>query len=68
MAKKNASLNETSLQRTHRITVMLNDREMETLQRYLKKYRISNKSEFVRRAVMEAAIHRLMEDAPTLFD
>lgn len=47
---------------------MLNDKEHNTLNRYLEKYKIKNKSKFVREALMHTVIKRLEEDYPSLFD
>lgn len=54
--------------RTHRETITLNDDENKFLIRYLKKYKISNKSKFIRETLMRSIIVRFEEDHPTLFD
>lgn len=57
----------TSL-RTHRQIFTLNDQENKVLERYIAKYKVQNKSKFIRETVMVAIIKRLEEDHPTLFD
>ena len=54
--------------RTHRQIFTLNDEENKALIRYINKYKISNKSKFIRETLMLAIIRKLEEDHPTLFD
>ena len=54
--------------RTHRETITLNDEEYKFLNRYMGKYKISNKSKFIRETLMRTIIVRFEEDHPTLFD
>ncbi len=67
-AKKNQIKKVKTMKRVHRVTFMLNDKEMEALERYIKKYRVQSKSKFVREALMLTVIRKLEEDSPTLFD
>lgn len=46
----------------------LNDLEDKALERYLKKYKIENKSKFIRELLMSEVIRRLEMDSPTLFE
>lgn len=57
----------TSL-RTHRQMFCLNNEENKVLNRYLSKYKVQNKSKFIRETLMVAIIRRLEKDNPTLFD
>jgi hypothetical protein len=54
--------------RTHRHIFTLNDEENKALERYLQKYKVQNKSKFIRETVMLSIIRKLEEDHPTLFD
>jgi len=67
-ANKNKIQKIKTMKRIHRVTFMLNDKEMEALERYIKKYRVQSKSKFVREALMLTVIRKLEEDSPTLFD
>ena len=69
MAKKAFSpvLKRKSL-RTHRQMFMLNDEEERALNRYIEKYRVRNKSKFIRETSMIAIIRQFENDHPTLFD
>ena len=59
---------EDRLRRTNRLSMMLNNREMRALGIYCNRYRIKNKSEFVRETVMKAIIKRFEEEHPTLWE
>lgn len=54
--------------RTHRQIFTLNDEENKALERYLLKYKVQNKSKFIRETLMLSIIRKLEEDHPTLFD
>ncbi|MGA1978832.1 MAG: hypothetical protein ABSG89_13425 [Bacteroidales bacterium] len=47
---------------------MLNDREMRALGIYCSRYRIKNKSEFMRETLMKAIIKRFDEEHPSLWE
>ena len=70
MAKKDSVKikKKSTLKRTNRHMFMLNDLEQNALNRYLKKYRIQNKSKFIRETIMKQVIVQLEKDSPTLFD
>jgi len=54
--------------RTIRATFLLNKEEAECIGRYLSKYRITNKSRWIRETLMSTVIDNLVKDYPTLFD
>jgi len=69
MAKKTANLvSKRNSLRTHRQTFTLNDEENKALNRYISKYKVLNKSKFIRETLMIAIIRKMEEDHPTLFD
>lgn len=74
MAKKNkkceveSGSRESALKRRHRAGFLLNDKELEAIDAYCKKYKIKNKSQFMRETVMRNVIDTFLEDYPTLFD
>ena len=55
------------LTRKNTLAVMLNDEEMKALNRFIERYKIQNKSRFVREAVMTVILRKMEEDHPTLF-
>lgn len=71
MAKKKTQIvlkQRNKLVRIHRITFLLNDKEMDAVNRYVKRYRVQNKSRFYRETLIRAILKQFDEDAPTLFD
>lgn len=79
MAKKSKSANKknstvdytdriTAYKRKHRAGFMLNDIEMEAVKAYCKKYKIQNKSKFMRETVLRYVMEQFLEDYPTLFE
>ncbi len=75
MAKKakDPGLNKTNsgddtLKRKHKATFLLNDKELEAFEVYCKRYRVKNKSRFMRESVMRTVMDKFMEDYPTLFE
>ncbi len=59
---------EDRLKRINRLSVMLNNREMRALGIYCNRYRVKNKSEFLRETVMKAILKRFEEEHPTLWE
>ena len=53
--------------RKNKLAVMLNDEEMKALNRFVEKYKVKNKSRFVRETLMTAILKKFDEDHPTLF-
>jgi hypothetical protein len=59
---------EEKLKRGHRLSMMLNEREMRALNVYCNRYRIKNKSEFLRATIMQAILKRFDDEHPTLWE
>jgi len=59
---------EKDLRRTSKLSVMLNSREMRALGIYCSRYRIKNKSEFLRVTLMKAIIQRFEDEHPSLWE
>ncbi len=53
--------------RVHRISFLLNTDEQKTINRYLAKYHIENKSRWYRETILTHILKTLNEDYPTLF-
>ncbi len=60
--------NQPKMLRKHTVTFQLNDLEMKALQKYCSKYRVKNRSKFVREAVITAVLERFDRDYPSLFE
>lgn len=56
------------LRRTNRTSILFNQREQEAINLYCEKYKINNKSKFMREAIMTEVLKRFDEDYPTLFE
>ena len=54
--------------RKHRYVFALNDLENKALCNYIAKYKIKNKSKYIRETLMIEILRRMDQDAPTLFD
>lgn len=65
---KRAIIKEERLRRTNRLSLMLNKREMRALGIYCQRYRVKNKSEFLRETIMKAILKRFEEEHPTLWE
>ncbi len=59
---------EDRLKRTHRMTIMLNPRESEALQSYFRRYKVKNRSKFMREAIITAVLRKFDQDYPSLFE
>lgn len=73
MAKKDKNkipshYREEMLKRKNRLTIQLNDSELEAINLYCKKYRVKNKSAFVRGLVLKEVMTSFLDDYPTLFE
>ena len=69
MAKKTSiPVSKRNSLRTHRQIFTLNDEENKALNRYIAKYKVQNKSKFIRETLMLSIIKKMEEDHPTLFD
>ena len=59
---------EDQLRRTNRLSLMLNNREMRAIGVYCNRYRVKNKSEFLRETIIKAILKRFEEEHPTLWE
>jgi hypothetical protein len=68
MEGRKVAYKEDRLRRTNRLSLMLNNREMKALGIYCSRYRIRNKSEFMRETIMKAILKRFEEEHPSLWE
>ena len=69
MKQRNSSSGKFRRQpRNHPVTVLLNDSEMRTIERYCERYKYRNRSEMIRQVLMRSILKRFDNDSPTLFD
>jgi hypothetical protein len=57
-----------TLKRRHTVQFLFNDLELQAFEKYCKKYRITNKSKFIRETVMTEVLEQFDKDYPSLFD
>ncbi|NCC09563.1 MAG: hypothetical protein EOM31_03505 [Bacteroidia bacterium] len=55
------------VKRERRMSILLNENEQQLIDRYLDKYKITNKSRWLRETVLTFVHKKLEEDYPTLF-
>jgi hypothetical protein len=68
MEGKRNIIKEDRLRRTNRLSLMLNNREMRAVGIYCNRYRIKNKSEFLRKTIMKAILKRFEDEHPSLWE
>jgi hypothetical protein len=49
-------------------TLRLNNREMQAIEAYCRKYKVDNKSKFMRETILSEVLKRFDSDYPTLFE
>lgn len=54
--------------RTHNLHLVLNDRELKVLERYMSEHKIVNKSQFIREVLFSYILKMNEENPPSLFD
>lgn len=54
--------------REHRISILLNENEQRTLEKFCEKYGVANRSRLIRETLMRAILKKMDNDQPTLFD
>jgi len=66
--KKRKTEKDESLKRVHRKTILFNSREIQAIDHYFKKYKITNKSKFMREVIITSVLKKFDEDYPSLFE
>lgn len=56
-----------SVKRERRMSILLSEDEQQIIDRYLEKYKITNKSRWLRETVLIFVHQKMEEDYPTLF-
>ena len=70
MKKKSGTylkISSESLKREHRMSILLSEEEQQMIDRYLEKYKITNKSRWLRETILLFIYKNMEEDYPTLF-
>jgi len=66
--KKRKAEKEKSLKRIYRKSILFNEREIQAIEHYCKKYKIKNKSKFMREMIITSVLKKFDEDYPSLFE
>jgi hypothetical protein len=59
--------NNVDLLRKNKKSILFNNREMKAIESYCHKYRINNRSKFMREAIITSILKKFDDDYPTLF-
>ncbi|MCG8700628.1 MAG: hypothetical protein MI922_21415 [Bacteroidales bacterium] len=59
---------EESLKRKNRQAILFNEREFNAINHYCKRFRIKNKSKFMREAIISEVLKRFEDNHPSLWD
>ena len=65
---KTRKAREKDLLRRNRQSLLFNNREMKAIEAYCAKYKVSNKSKFMRETILTEVLRRFDEDYPSLFE
>jgi len=66
--KNRKKIKDKSLKRVYRKTILFNKRELQAINDSCKKYKIKNKSKFMRETVILSILKKFDEDYPSLFE
>ena len=66
--KKRTKEKDESLKRIYRKSILFNKREIQAIDHYCKKYKIRNKSKFMREMIITSVLKKFDEDYPSLFE
>jgi len=64
---KRPGFNTEKLKRVHRKELLFNTSELNAIDIYCKRYKITNKSKFLREAIIAKVLSRFEQDHPKLF-
>jgi hypothetical protein len=56
------------MKRVYRKTLMLNEYEFQAFEKYCRKYKIENKSKFIRESAMSVVLKKFSDDYPSLWE
>lgn len=66
--KNRGKVKDKNLKRVFRKTIVFNKREWQAINHYCTKYKIKNKSKFMREAIILSVLKKFDEDYPSLFE
>lgn len=66
--KNRKKIKDKDLKRIYRKSILFNKREIQAIDHYCKKYKIKNKSKFMREMIITSVLKKFDEDYPSLFE
>lgn len=64
---KRPGFNNDRMKRIHRKSLLFNSKELEAINVYCNRYKIKNRSKFLREAIISKVLQQFEKDHPTLF-
>ena len=58
---------DVDLLRQNKKTILFNNKELKAIESYCRKYKVNNRSKFMREAIISSILKKVDEDYPTLF-
>ena len=65
---KRTKVMEESLKRINRQSILFNNRELKAIDHYCKRFKINNRSKFMREAIITEVLKKFEENHPTLWE
>lgn len=65
---KSTPIADAALERDFRISITMNEKEYNAVNRYLDRYKISNRNRWFRETILMHVLQKLEENHPTLFN
>jgi len=66
--KSDIPVKDENLRRKHCISIHFNEYELQAIKKYCKKYKVKNKSKFLRESVITVILKKFDADYPSLFE
>ncbi|MFP4025004.1 MAG: hypothetical protein ACLFVR_10820 [Thiohalospira sp.] len=66
--KNRKRVKDSNLKRVYQKSILFNKRELQAINHYCKKYKIKNKSKFMRETIITSILKKFDEDYPSLFE
>lgn len=61
-------IKEESLRRRKKKSILFNERELNAINHYCEKFKVSNRSKFMREAIISEVLKKFEDNHPTLWD
>jgi ABC-type dipeptide/oligopeptide/nickel transport system ATPase subunit len=65
---RRTKVKEESLKRINRQSILFNERELKAIEHYCERFKINNRSKFMREAIISEVLKKFEENYPTLWE